>query len=107
MDQCQHYRGVNWNYGEKIILFGSNYFLTGIFLIITVLHLSFFLFYPSQKANLYFSLFALFSMLGFLLQRIVPNDHWVEHKFYISNGAFDLMAIGRLLMVVALYYLLE
>jgi hypothetical protein len=40
---------ANRNYSQITHVVGLIYFLTGIFLIFTILHLSFFLFYPSQK----------------------------------------------------------
>src|ERR1019366_342996 len=36
------------------------FFRVGVFFILVILHLAFYLFYPPQKANLYFFLFALF-----------------------------------------------
>jgi signal transduction histidine kinase len=57
--------------------------------------------------NLYFSLFAFFRMVGFSVQIICLNVHWVENKFYFFNVAMDFLIIGYVLMVTALYYLLE
>ena len=51
---------ANRNYRQFIyFVLGPNLLHAGIFFILAILHLSFFLFYRSQKANLYFSLFAL------------------------------------------------
>jgi signal transduction histidine kinase len=99
---------ANRNYRHFIYFVkGPNLFQAGILFILTVLHLSFFLFYRSQKANLYFSLFALFSMIFFLLLIFHGNIHWVEQKFYVFNLAIDLSLIGSLFMVTAAYCLLE
>ncbi len=86
---------------------GPVFFATGIVFILTVLHLSFFLFYRSQKANLYFSLFALLRMVGFICQLSYFYAPWVEHKFYVFNLAISLLFIGNVLMVTAIYYLFE
>ena len=40
----------------------------GIFFILTILHLALYLYYPIQRANLYFSLFSLGSMVTYFLQ---------------------------------------
>ncbi|HXL56265.1 MAG TPA: hypothetical protein VN958_08420, partial [Chitinophagaceae bacterium] len=37
----------------------SNFFRTGVYFIFLILHVAFYLYYPKQKANLYFSLYAL------------------------------------------------
>ena len=41
---------------------------TGIFFILAILHLAFYLYYPVQRANLYFTLFSLCSMVTYYLQ---------------------------------------
>ncbi len=50
------------------------FFLIGIFFILTVLHLSFFLFYRSQKANLYFCLYSL-SLAMMSSQKSSPESY--------------------------------
>jgi two-component system NtrC family sensor kinase len=40
------------------------YFRAGLFFILAILHLGFFWFYPAQKANLYFFLYAFLYALG-------------------------------------------
>jgi len=99
---------ANRNYRQFIyFLKGSNSFQAGIFFILTVLHLSFFLFYRLQKANLYFSLFALLGLMFELLMLFKGNIHWVKQKFYLFNLTIDVSLIGGLFMLTAIYYLLE
>jgi len=94
---------------QQIIFFlqGPTFFLIGIFFILAVLHLSFFLFYRSQKANLYFCLYALFTNAGFIGLSSYGYTHWVQYKFYTFNLAVDITYIGFLLMVTAIYRILE
>jgi hypothetical protein len=88
---------ANRNYRQFIyFLKGSNSFQAGIFFILTVLHLSFFLFYRLQKANLYFSLFALLGLMFELLMLFKGNIHWVKQKFYLFNLTIDVSLIGGL-----------
>jgi hypothetical protein len=57
------------------------FFRVGIFFILVILHLAFFLSYPPQKANLYFFLFALF-MEASQINGIRMLVQSVEYKFY-------------------------
>ncbi len=82
----------------------SDTFRMGVFFILVILHLAFYLFYPSQKANLYFCLYAVFSLAGWIIGAPV---HEVEHKFYYYNLALDFEVFSYLFMVTALYFLLE
>jgi signal transduction histidine kinase len=96
------------NYRKPAHLEGLTLFIVSIFVMLTVIHLSFFLFYRAQKANLYFSLFALFTMTGMIIGNLIgSNVHWVEYEFYLFNFGADLIFVGLLLMVTALYQLLE
>src|ERR1017187_1685064 len=80
-------------------------FRGGIFFILAILHLAFYLFYPSQKANLYFFLFALF-MGASQISGVRMHIHEVDHKFYYYNLALDLWLFSYLFLLTALYILL-
>ena len=83
-------------------------FIIGILVMLLVLHLSFYLFYRSQKANLFFSLFALLTIISTTINfNISHGGHWVENEFFLFNLAADIIFIGFLSMVTAIYYLLE
>jgi len=79
-------------------------FRVGVFFILAILHLAFYLFYPTQKANLYFFLFALF-MFFYCITGIRMLVHTVEYKFYYYNLTMDLGDLGFLFMLTALYSL--
>jgi signal transduction histidine kinase len=79
-------------------------FRMGIFLILAILHLAYYLNYPPQKANLYFSLFAFLS-IGGLLQLNLPNE--VELVYYLSNLTLALAFLQIFLLLTAVYYLFD
>ncbi len=83
-------------------------FIIGVCFILTVVHLALYFFYRVQKANLYFGLYALFLMLGNVIQLLYSlYAHQVIYKFYLANFAFGFMLIADLLMLTALYHLLQ
>ncbi|GAB3962169.1 hypothetical protein GCM10028805_62610 [Spirosoma harenae] len=82
-------------------------FLISIGCILAILHLAFYRFAPSRKANLYFGLWAVLILTGNVLQReLMVTIHEVADKFYVANLAFDLYGIAGLLLLLALYELL-
>ncbi len=81
------------------------YFRVGVFFILTIVHLAFYLFYPRQKANLYFFLFALIMGAG-QITGVRMLVHVVEYKFYYYNLAQDLNVSSYMFLITALYILL-
>jgi len=80
-------------------------FRVGVLFILVILHLAFYLFYPPQKANLYFFLFAFFFFVSQITGvRLLVNQ--IDYKFYYYNLAIDLLLIGYAFMLNALYILL-
>ncbi len=80
-------------------------FRGGVFFILAILHLAFYLFYPSQKANLYFFMFALFMCASQIIGvRMIVHD--VANKFYYFNLGPDLLTFSYVFMLTALYILL-
>jgi len=77
-------------------------FRMGIFLILAILHLAFYLYYPVQKANLYLCLFALFGLAG-LFQMNLPNE--VKSIFYFSNLTLTLAGFQAFFLLTAIYSL--
>ncbi|QHV99334.1 hybrid sensor histidine kinase/response regulator transcription factor [Spirosoma endbachense] len=76
--------------------------------LLAILHLAFYRFDPSRKANLYFGMWAVLLLTGNVLQRnLMVAIHEVADQFYVANLAFDLYGIGGLLLLLALYQLLE
>jgi len=86
---------------------GNALFLGGVFFILAVLHLSSFLFYRPQKANLYFGLFAMLTLAGFILNVVSYNINWVEDKFNVFYSGGCLFVIAQLFMLTSLYQQLE
>jgi len=90
---------------ENISAATSNVFRIGVFLIFLFLHLAFYLYYPAQKANLYFSLYALLALCFEISQFNTP--HFVAHLY---NGLFLQFAafhVSYLVLLTALYELLN
>ncbi|MBD2755280.1 hybrid sensor histidine kinase/response regulator transcription factor [Spirosoma validum] len=83
-------------------------FMIGVCCMLAILHLAFYRFDPSQKANLYFGLWAILLIPANVLQRnLQVATPWVADKFYVANLSFSLGQIGSLLMLLALYHLLD
>ncbi|HEV8507641.1 MAG TPA: ATP-binding protein [Chitinophagaceae bacterium] len=90
---------------ENISSATSNVFRIGVFLIFLILHLAFYLYYPAQKANLYFSLYALLALCFEISQ--FNTSHFIAHLY---NGLFFQFAafhISYLVLLTALYELLN
>ena len=83
-------------------------FLIGVCFLFCVLHFAFYLFYPSQKANLYFALYAFFYLTAAVTQNIFYlRTHEVEDKFFLGNFSFAFFMIGNLFLLTALICLLN
>ncbi len=73
-----------------------------------VLHFAFYLFYPSQKANFYFAMFALFYVTANVLQHIFYLEaHEIKYKFFLANFSFAFFMVGNLFLLTAVHYLLK
>ena len=82
--------------------------MIGIFVMIFIVHFSFFLLVPEQKANLYFSLYGLCYLIGSIFQLrywLYSND--VTEKFYTGNIAFLFFMIATLFMMLSVYTFLN
>ena len=83
-------------------------FLMGVWFLFCVLHFAFFLFYPSQKANFYFALYASFFLTAIIIQHIFYlRTHEVADKFFLGNVSFVFFMTGNLFLLTALSYLLQ
>lgn len=83
-------------------------FMIGVCCMLAILHVAFYRFDPSRKANLYFGMWAVLMLTGNVLQRnLLAATHQVADKFYVANLSCDLYEISGLLMLSALYQLLE
>jgi signal transduction histidine kinase len=96
MDQYQH-----WITGTLT----SIIFRIGALIILAVIHLAYYIYYPPKKANLYLFLFAIFMLAGQLSETNVSNK--VEDTYFLNNILLDSVMIGGYFMLTALYALLE
>ncbi|HMG93369.1 MAG TPA: ATP-binding protein [Chryseolinea sp.] len=85
----------------------NDYFRSGVFFILGVLYLAFYVFYPIQRANLLFSIYA-----------VVQATVWGSFIFYhqvdiietyplLKNSFLVLQVIGHVIMLLAVYELLK
>lgn len=86
---------------------GPIIFRIGCFFILFILHLAFYLYFPSQRANLYFSLFAFFVILTDSFQVPLSEITSVEYLFYNRNFVLDLILLSTFILVTAIYSLLK
>jgi signal transduction histidine kinase len=90
------------------INFAINYMQIGLFLILALLHLSFFLFYPKQRANLYFFIFSFTSLLNWLGYRLAYDQvHNIEVRAYLLIVIALLYFLFTLYSLKAIYALFE
>ena len=81
-------------------------FRIGIMLVLFVVHLAFFYFEPSQKANLFFSLYAFFAfMANALFHSLMNFINNAELASLLSLPAILCFPFSHLLLVLALYRL--
>ena len=79
----------------------------GIFIIMAILHLSFFFFYPPNKANLFFSLYAIAAILGYgeQIRWLALND--LQARYISSLLSFNANSLSYIFLLVAFSYLLN
>ena len=99
---------VDYHHGNASKIIGFTAVLIGISLMIVILHLSFYILYPSQKANLYFAMFAIFYCIGSVTQLL----YWlypmgVGNKFYLGNFTFLFFTLGYVCQLITTYLFLE
>lgn len=87
---------------------GMHLIIIGTCLLLAILHFAFYIFYPSQKGNLLVSVYG----CGFILFNIIQfyfflYGHDVATKFYLANISMDIRMGSNLLLVLAIYNLLE
>ena len=80
-------------------------FVTGLYLLLLLIHLAYYFFHPAHKANLYFALYAFF-YLGYILRPFMLDTHFVDIKFYSLSLDLILITINNLLLLTAIYELL-
>ncbi|HEY1870489.1 MAG TPA: hypothetical protein VGG71_05485, partial [Chitinophagaceae bacterium] len=96
---------------ESTRLMNSAVFRTGLFLILAILHLAFYFFYPLQKANLHFSIFAFLiaaaNVVGINTLDGINFSNNITVVFYALNIVFDLLQVSNFFLLTALYILFD
>ena len=82
----------------------SNIFRVGVFIIFLVLHLAFYIYYPEQKANLYFSIYALLALCFEISQFNAPNA--VGRLYYNLFFTFVAFHTAYVVLLTAIYELI-
>ncbi len=79
----------------------------GVFIIMALLHLSFFFFYPTNKANLFFSLYAIASILAYgeQIRWFALNN--IQERYISSLLSLNTTSFSYIFLLVALSYLLN
>ena len=83
----------------------SNFFRIGVFLIFLILHLAFYLYYPPQKANLYFSIYSLLALIFEITQFNTPR--FIENIYNALYIQFSVFHLAYIILLTALYELLN
>ena len=84
-------------------LHGFEFFLIGISALFFILHLSLFILYPEQKANLYFAIGGFCSIVAYTLRlSLFLYNHSVDAKFYMANVGFIFITLSNLLILLSL-----
>ena len=94
---------------ENIQFFGEVIpFRTGIMFVLFLVHLAFFYFHPSQRANLYFSVYAFATfMVNALFRLLMTYINDVEIASFVNLPAVLFVPISLLFLILALYQLFE
>lgn len=87
--------------------FEASSFRIGIVFILAILYLSFYLFYPVQRANLYISVFGFFQIFVWSIELYIRFEPRVERQYLLRLIEFNLSVFATVLIVWAIYSLLE
>jgi len=82
-------------------------FQTGIFFLLAVLYLAFYLFYPIQKVNLYFSLYAFTTGIFSAVGLVCFDLNYIELSFPLRNFMLIIGTVGNIMLLTAVYRLLD
>lgn len=89
----------------------STVFRIGLFLMLVILHFAFYLFYPSQKANLHFSLFALSivatEMIALNTMNGINAFNNLHSAYYAAYFWGTIEPVSNFLLLTAFYTLFE
>jgi len=90
------------------VINGFLLYMSGFCFLLFFLHMAFYLFYPQQTGNLFFSLYAIIFLLFNVIQYFYfLRDINLSSKFYLGNLAMDLRIFGNLVLLTALYAIFQ
>ena len=87
--------------------FERSSFRIGIVFILTIIYLSFYLFYPVQRANLYISVFGFLQIFVWSIELYIRFEPRVERQYLLHLVEFNLSVFAAVLILWAIYSLLE
>jgi signal transduction histidine kinase len=82
-------------------------FRVGVFSILGILYLAFYLFYRTRKVNLYFSFYAFFQVVAWSGFIYFHGQNYVQYWFAIQNFLLIEQTVGLYFLLTAIYKLLE
>ena len=87
---------------------GMHLCIIGTCLLLAILHFAFYIYYPAQKANLSFALYA----FGFIVFNVIQyyfflQSNNVSIKFFLANISMDIRIANNIFLITALYNLLN
>jgi two-component system, NtrC family, sensor kinase len=84
-----------------------NSFAIGLNIILCVLYFAFYLYYPKQRANLYFSIYCLFALMINAFSMYWHDMNQVDGLYLIKNLDLSVGVISSLFLLTAIYRLFE
>ncbi len=84
-----------------------NSFSIGLNIILCILYFAFYLYYPKQKANLYFSIYCLFALMINTFSMYWQNMNQVDGLYWLKNLDLSVGVISSLFLLTAIYRLFE
>ena len=108
LESSDHESAVNFYRRINVLSHSFQYLMIGIWIMILVVHLSFYLWLKEQKANLYFSLYSVcYLFVGSLQLAYQINGTEVDNKFYYGNLGFFFILLSGLLINLTVYTFLN
>ncbi|MXV16980.1 histidine kinase [Pedobacter sp. HMF7056] len=86
----------------RTFLYGSLFF---VFLLLSLLHIAFYGYNRAQRANLFFAVYAMFMMVGFLAVKLIADVQDAALAILVYTVANSFTLIGGVWIVYALYVL--
>lgn len=92
---------------EHFVIDKHDYFLSGVFLILGVLYMALYILYPSQRANLYFSVYALLQLVVWGSFNSIREIDWIETYVTFKNFIMVILVASHISLLMALYDLFK